>query len=417
MKRTRSALTVIAINNILMVVGFGVWRSVFNNFAVEKLGVEPGQIGLIGAVREVPGLLGFVVGALALLLTEMRIAGFSIVLMGVGIFLTAVTHDLAGLIAATLVMSVGFHFFYPSNSSAVLITVGSKDAPRVLGRLNSLGSFASLIATLFVIGTLDTLGYRTVLWVAGALVVIVGVALLPFSRQPVRVQRGRRRAPVRRRYWLYYALQFLMGGRRHISNTFGVFLLVQQYRVTPQTVTLLFLLNNLLGTYVNQAVGKVIARFGERRVLAISLAVLTLIFLGYAFVPLLSVLASPVFQMPKVQVGGWVFFPTFPATPGLVVLMVLFVIDNMLFGFSIAVASYFQKIALGPEEITPNVSLGQTINHTSAVVMPVAGGLVWQALGAQYTFLAGTVIALVTLALTLRMRRLRPALRAVPVSE
>jgi hypothetical protein len=410
MHRTRTALIVIALNNLLLALGYRLWQSIFNNFAVEELGARADQIGLIQAFREIPGLMGFLVGALVVLLVEMRIAGLSIVLMGAGIFLTAAARDLTGLIGATLVMSVGFHFFYTSNASAVLLTVGPEDTPKVLGRLNSLGALAAVLGTLFIFGTLDAWGYRTLFRVGGTVVVIGGLVLLPFGRQPVRVQRTQRRTPLRRRYRLYYALQFLMGSRRHIFTTFAVFLLVQEYQVTAQIITLLFLINNLIGTYFHQAFGKIVARFGERRVLTVNFVLLTLVFLGYALIPTLDVLERPTFQVPGVSIGGWVLSPALPATPGLLILLVFFVADHILFGFSIALHSYFQKIALGPEEITPTISLGQTINHIAAVIVPVVGGVVWEAVGAQYTFLAGVAIALLSLALTLRMRTPRSGL-------
>jgi MFS family permease len=414
MRRTRTALIVIALNNLLLFLGFRLWQSIFNNFAVEELGVQAAQIGLIQAMREVPGLMGFLVGALALLLVEMRIASLSILLMGAGIFLTATVHDMTGLIGATLVMSVGFHFFFTSNASAVLLTVGPDEAPKVLGRLNSLAALAAVIGTLFIFGTLDAWGYRTLFRVSGAVVLIGGLVLLPFAQQPVRVQRTQRRTPLRRRYWLYYALQFLMGSRRHIFTTFAVFLLVQEYRVTAQTITLLFLINNLIGTYFHQAFGKIVARFGERRVLTVNFVLLTLVFLGYTFIPMLDLLETPTFQIPEVGLGGRVLFPALPATPGLLILMGLFVADHILFGFSFALQSYFQKIAVRSEEITPNISLGQTINHIAAVIVPIAGGVVWEAVGAQYTFMTGVVIALLSLSLTLRMHTPRPKLAKAP---
>ena len=138
--------------------------------------------------------------------------------------------------------------------------------------------------------------------------------------------------------------------------------------------------------------------------LAAGLAVLTLIFLGYAVIPLISALKRPTYQMPGLSVGGWVLFPAFPATPGLLILLTLFVVDRMLFGLSFTLQSYFQKIAVGPEEITPNIALGQTMNHVAAVAVPIVGGLVWEAAGARYTFLAGVFIGLLTLALALRMQ-------------
>jgi len=404
MRKVRAALVVIALNNLLLTLGFRLWQSIFNNFAVEELGVRADQIGLVQAIREVPGLLGFLVGVLALILVEMRIAGISVVVMGAGIFLTAAAQNLAGLIGATLLMSVGFHFFYTSNASAVLLTVGTDEAPKVLGRLNSLGALASVLGTLFIFATLDAWGYRILFRIAGAAVAIGGLLLLPFGRQPVRVQRTRRRTPLRRRYWLYYALQFLMGSRRHIFTTFAVYLLVRSYGVTPQTITLLFLVNSLIGTYFHQAFGKIVARFGERRVLTLNFVLLIGVFLSYALVPMVDALTRPIFPMPGLVLGEIVLFPSFPATPALLVLMALFIVDNILFGFSIALQSYFQKIAVGPEEITPNISLGQTINHTAAVVVPVVGGVVWETIGSQYTFFAGVLIAATSLALTLQMR-------------
>jgi MFS family permease len=404
MRRVRTVLVIIALNNLLLSLGFRIWQSIFNNFAVEELGVGADWIGIIQAIRELPGLISLLVGVLALVVAEMRIAGISVVVMGVGIFLTGAARDLTGLIGATLVMSVGFHFFYSSNSSAVLLTVGSDEAPKVLGRLNSLGALAAVAGALLIFGTLDEWGYRALFRVAGAVVAVGGVALLPFSRQPVRVQRSRKRTPLRRSYWLYYALQFLMGSRRHIFTTFAVFLLVREYQVTPQTITLLFLINSLVGTVLYQVFGQIVARFGERRVMAVNFALLTLVFFGYTLVPTLSGLHAPTFQTPEIAVGALVLFPALPATPALLVLLGLFVIDHILFGFSIALQSYFQKIVVGPEEITPNISLGQTINHVAAVVVPVVGGIVWEAVGARYTFLSGVAIALLSLWLTQYMR-------------
>jgi len=44
LRRIRTALVVIAINNLLMAFGFRLWQSIFNNFAVEELGVRADQV-------------------------------------------------------------------------------------------------------------------------------------------------------------------------------------------------------------------------------------------------------------------------------------------------------------------------------------------------------------------------------------
>jgi predicted MFS family arabinose efflux permease len=101
-------------------------------------------------------------------------------------------------------------------------------------------------------------------------------------------------------------------------------------------------------------------------------------------------------------------FPAFPATTGLVLLLGLFVTDHVLFGFAIALQSYLQKIAVSPDEITPNISMGQTINHVAAVVIPVVGGWIWATVGAQYTFLTGVAIAVISLTLVQRIETAAP---------
>jgi len=53
---------------------------------------------------------------------------------------------------------------------------------------------------------------------------------------------------------------------------------VREYRVSAQVITLLYLINSLMGTHLNQAFGKVVARFGERSVLTVNFALLALIF-------------------------------------------------------------------------------------------------------------------------------------------
>ena len=80
-------------------------------------------------------------------------------------------------------------------------------------------------------------------------------------------------------------------------------------------------------------------------------------------------------------------------------LYTLFVLDHIFFGFNLAIESYFQKIAHSPEEITSNVSMAQTINHVSALVVPVLGGILWEQIAPSATFLAGVVIAIISLVL------------------
>jgi predicted MFS family arabinose efflux permease len=270
-------------------------------------------------------------------------------------------------------MSFGFHFFYPSNNAVVLMTVEKQHAPKGLGQLGSLGAMAALVATGTVYLLAGPWGYRRLFVIVGVLVAAGGLLLLPLGGAKEGLP-PRRQVVLRRRYWLYYTLTFLMGSRRHILTTFAIFLLVRKFGISVQTTATLFLINSLINTYALQLVGKLVGRLGERLMLSVASGTLVFVFLGYAYVTYL------------------------PA------LFVLYVMDNILFGFNLALTTYFQKIAVTPEEVTSNLSVGQTIEHIAAVVVPVMGGTVWELFGSQAPFLVGVGIVLVSLTLTQFMR-------------
>jgi predicted MFS family arabinose efflux permease len=360
-------------SNFTMGFGFQVWQTLFNNYAVESIGIGPAQVGLLQAIREVPGLMGFLVGLLALYLSEVRIMAFSIILMGLGIIWTGFSSTFAVLTLATFVMSLGFHFFNPGSSALVLMISKASEAPKALGRLGSLGALAAVVATVVVYVLAKPWGYRALFAVVGVIVVIGGLWMLPMGRRADTLP-PKRRMVLRKRYWLYYGLSFLLGSRRHIFSTFAIYLLVREYHISVQTTAILFLVNSLVNIVTLRWVGQLVSRYGERVTLSIAFAALTLVFVGYAYVTLLPVL------------------------------YVLFVLDNIFMGFNLGLTTYFRKIAVSHEEITGSVSTEQTINHIAAIVIPVVGGTVWAAFGSKAPFLFGAFIVLVALGLTQFMR-------------
>jgi predicted MFS family arabinose efflux permease len=324
----------------------------------------------------------------------MRIMGISVLVLGVGLVISGMSDIVSVLILGTLLMSIGFHWFYPSSNSLVLMGMAKDEAPKALGRLRSISAFAAVIGTVVVwifidgieFGPIDipSWGYRTTLIIIGV-VVMLGSLLTLGDRIQKGAQRERRKVIFRRQYWLYYSLTFLMGSRRHIFTTFAIFMLVQVHGISVRETATLFLINNLLNTYAGAQLGKLVARFGERKVLTFNFVGLIGVFLGYAFVPYLPVLFT------------------------------LFVLDNIFFGFNLAIESYFQKIALSPEEITSNVSMAQTINHVSALIVPVLGGILWEQISPSATFLAGVAIAVVSLVLVQFIRTDTAPVTPVPV--
>ena len=373
LRRNRNLFLYLIVASFLLNFGHRVWQAMFNNFAVEKIGVGPEAIGWIQSVRELPGLLAFVLAFLALVLSELRIMAVSLMVLGLGLVLTGQATTIPIVLVSTIVMSFGFHFFEPCSSGVVLMSIEREESPKVLGQLRSLGAVAALVATGVVYLLVERLGYRALFLVVGIAVAVGGAILFTRGRGEYDLP-PKRRVKLRKRYWLFYTLAFLMGSRRHIFTTFAPFLLVLTYGVNVRTMSILFLVNALVNTYVYQKVGKLVPKLGERAILTVAFALLIPVFLGYAYVRFLPVLFG------------------------------LFILDNMLFGFNLGLTTYLQKIAVTPEELTSNLSAQTTINHISAVIIPVVGGTIWALLGSRATFLIGVAIAAISLALAQLIR-------------
>ena len=369
----RSLFLYLITANFLLAFGHRVWQVMFNNFAVETIGVDPAQIGLIQSVREIPGLLAIGIALLALFLSEMRIMALSLVVLGLGIAWTGQATTLPVLLAATFVMSIGFHYFEPGSSGLILMSVDRKQTPRVLGWLRGFGAFSALVATGAVYVFADRLGYRGMFLVAGLLVAAGGALLFLFGRGGHGLP-PQRKIQLRKRYWLFYTMAFLMGTRRHIFTTFAIFLLVREHEISVQTTAILFLVNSVVSIIALPQIGRLVPRWGERTILTITFAALIPVFLGYAFIDFLPIL------------------------------FVLYVIDNVLFGSNLAMTTYLQKIAVSPEELTANLSAQTAINHISAVIIPIVGGGIWILFGSQAPFLVGVGVAIISLILVRFMR-------------
>ena len=96
------------------------WQTLFNNFAVEKVGANSIQVGAIQSFREIPGFLTFFAVYILIVIAEYRFAIYSIILLGIGVMVTGLFPTFEGLIFTGLLMSVGFHFFETANQSLTL---------------------------------------------------------------------------------------------------------------------------------------------------------------------------------------------------------------------------------------------------------------------------------------------------------
>ncbi|MEE8575681.1 MAG: MFS transporter, partial [candidate division Zixibacteria bacterium] len=323
--------------------------------------------------REIPGLLAFGVGTLAIYFSESRIASLSIITLGLGLLLCGLAPSILTLSLATVIMSFGFHYFEPTNSSQLLSITSAGDLGKAQGRLRSYESIAGLVGAGLVLLITLALDYRATFCIIGGAVAGIGIYLtiaLPSNRSKTE----KRKVTINKRYWLYYSLSLSRGCRRHIFTTFALFLLVKNHGLDITSVAILMLANSAVTIFTNRMLGTLSDKIGERTILVSSSMLLVGVFCGYAYVSFLPFLVG------------------------------LYMIDNILFGSSIALKSYLRKIST-PEDLTSCLSFGMTANHITAVIIPIAGGLIWSMVGHEATFIAGAGIVFIDMVLAMFMPR------------
>jgi len=354
---------------------FASWQALLNNFAIDRAAFTGAEMGILQSVREIPGFLAFAVVFVLFLMREQRLALISLVLLGVGTAATGFFPTVWGLYLTTFVMSLGFHYYETVQTSLALQWLDKAKAPETLGRIIAVGSFTGLLSFGLIYVAFDWGGmdFQWVYLIAGgATVAIAAVAwtAFPFFPQPVEQHR---RIVLRKRYWLYYAITFLSGARRQIFVVFAGFMMVERFGYTVGDISLLFLINGALNVWFAPKIGRLIARWGERRALVVEYVGLIVVFVSYAFVTSGAVAA------------------------------VLYVLDHLFFAMAIAMKTYFQKIA-DPADMAPTAGVAFTINHIAAVVMPAAFGFVWL-VAPSAVFLAGAAFAALSLICALNVPR------------
>ena len=322
------------------------WMALFTNFAKEVVHVNGFQIGLSQSIREIPGFLTFLVIYLLLFFKEHKLSAWSVILMGIGISMTGFLTTLDGLLLSTFIMSVGFHYFETTNKSLTIQHFNRQQSAIVFAKLRGLGAFANVIIGLYIWSVSQYVSYQTNFLSLGILVICVGIYCL--FQHPVKkdMPPQHTKLVLKKKYWLYYVINFLSGARRQIFVVFAIFLLVEKYNLKVSHIAILFVINNIVTYFANPLISKSINKYGERVVLSLESASLFILFLGYAFIDNVWVAAG------------------------------LYVVDNLFFNFSIGINTYLQKIA-SPRDISPSTAVGFTINHISAVVIPIIGGSLW----------------------------------------
>ncbi len=355
------------------------WMALLNNFTIEVAGFDGSDIGWLQSVREVPGLMAVGVIGLLIFIREQRLGILMVILSGLATAIVAWFPSFEGLLVTTMLSSLGFHYYETVNQSLQLQWIEKDKAPKTIGWIIAAGSASSLVVYALLVVFWQTMGLSfNFVYITGGMTAVILAAVGYFAYPQFNSHtKQHTKLILRKRYWLYYALQFMSGARRQIFIVFAAFMMVERFGFAVHEVTALFLINFAANMIFAPLMGGFVQRFGERRALLFEYAGLMLVFLAYG----------------GIYMFGW----------GAILAAALYIIDHLFFALAFALKTYFQKIA-DPADIAPTAAVAFSINHIAAVVLPAALGYLWL-VSPLAVFVAAVLMSAISFGLSLMIPR------------
>lgn len=357
----------------LMSAAMGVHESIFNNFLLDTFYLGADARGRLEFPRELPGLLVVLTAGILYAFALTRVAVLGALAFAVGMVGMASWGTSYGtMLVMMMIGSAGMHLVQPVRVSVALALSDETNRGTRMGQVSAIGSAGVVLGAGLVWLGFDRAApaYRAgFLWVAAlsALAAVIYFRMhVPELRQP--------RAPLvlRRRYWLYYLLEFLFGARKQIFLTFGPWVLINIYGEPASGIAGLLMTASLIGIAFKPIAGAAIDRFGERAVMIADGVMLAVVCLGYGY---------------AVKLTG----DSSTARP---IACACFIADNLLFALGASRAVYLSRMTRSPQEINSTLAMGVSINHIASMTIPAVAGTIWISLGYEWVFAGAAVLAL-----------------------
>lgn len=360
--------------------GFGIYNASFFNYVTEILNIQPEQLGKVEAIRELAGFMCVFVAALAMRVAEPLLSALAFFLMAIGLAAISAVSTIPALMLWSFVWSVGIHVWTPLQSSITLDLAEDGSKGKRLGQTAAANGLGALLGMASVLKLGHSFTYPTWFLIGGGAYAIAGFVMLTLRRDIGQVSKPR--FVWKRKYRLYYILTFLEGCRKQVFFTFAVYALTKVYNTHLQTIALLMVINGIVNMFGAPILGKMIDRIGERKILLVSYVTLIFVFIGYA-------------EIKNAHV-----------------LYVMYCMDNLLFLSTYCLTTYLEKIA-DPGDLMPTLSMGVTMNHIAAVLVPLIGGFLWASCGYPITFRGGAVVVIISLVLATAIKPARKVAASV----
>jgi predicted MFS family arabinose efflux permease len=353
--------------------------NILTNYFNDILHMSGPQFGYMTALRETGGLVLILLIALFHRASLQRLTAGALVVVAAGYALFSLATDFVTVIPWVLLTSFGMHTVLQTQTSLAMSLTTVDRSGSVLGRLAAIGQGGSMAALgmVFLLFRFNWLSYRPIFVILGGVTLVAALAILRFPH----LHEGelRKAAPQRqpfvwsRHYHLYYWISMLDGARQQVFFSFGLMVLVKRFGLDVEHISIVLFAITFVSMLTTPRLGRAIDRYGERRALSLVNIAYIVALTGYALAN--NVIMACVFYCIYVVIGPVSY---------------------------IGCSTYLRKIC-DPKDLAPSLAMGQTITHTTAVIVPVAAGFILNYVGYQIPFFAACGVAVIAFFVTLRL--------------
>ncbi len=351
-------------------------NNIVSNFFENELGLLGPQFGYITAIREIPGFLLIFLTALLYRLSLPHLTAVAMIFMAVGYGLFGFSNSFWSVAPWVVISSMGYHTWLQTQAALGMSMTKESKSGSILGKLAAINQGGALVAMafVFVVFRFEWLDFTQMFIVCGLLALVAAVLVFRFPNMEngkiLNVKQQREPIVIKRAYSHYYKLSLLDGARQQIFFSFGLWVLVDHFRLGVPAISIIMLITAGLAMFTGPWIGRMIDLHGEKRMLGIVNIAYIVALLGYALVD------------------------------NTAVAIVCYIIYSIIFPLSAMGASvYLRKIAPS-RDVAPSLAMGITMQHAAAVVVPVVTGFVLNYVGYQIPFLIASVFALITVYIT-----------------
>ncbi len=361
---------------IISGLSYGLYKGVLDNFLVEVVGMSEMGRGVTEFFRELPGILLVFVLAIFFMLSAETLYKVGAVIMLFGMAMHAILPPTTVLMTiAICTFSFGEHIQLGMKSTLTLKYAKPGSGGAALGAQSSANQIGTLVGYLVVVIAfaefVQVKPSYTLFFAIAA--VLAGVSMICAFRITGKSEtdKNKSRFYFRKKYFKYYMLEMFYGARKQVFFTFGPYVLILFYGADTATISLLFAISSVVSLFAAPLVGRLIDRFGYKKIMVTDTLILVVVCFFYGFAHHL-----------------------FPMNIAFFVCCINYILDAVISLASMASNLYVQDLSDTEDEVKATISTGVSINHVITIFIALFGGWIWSTLGIELLFILSAVLGL-----------------------